>query len=1433
MHSHSLCHGSPFAALLAIAIGLSVSSVYPGQTASAQDQKIYTTCGQGATEQPYFCALDAQNLSISGISTDPISGFISVSRDGNHLAFVKESTVYISTVDASATTVAGTIPDGFFYGNPIALSKDGTKLAIKGGSGLIVMDVSSGSVTPINTENLTETRFLEWSPDGDKLIYGRRLTQNNFAVFMRNADGSGNEIQLTTPGQNEQDISADWSLDGEKIIVHRTDSGVAPTFVPKSYLVHVDIASGMSTVYDITVYLDRWVQGIEISPDGQRIAISIDHAILDEDSNWIATEETISTMASSGGPLTKLYSYVWSGGPYTQPSIWETLEWTGIPEELIVNNTGDEPDILLDGVCDANASQAGRQCTLRAAIMEANSLSGRDSVSFGITNSGPHTITLSSALPEITGPLVVDATTQSGYSGKPVVSIVGSGVGTGLSFSGGNSTVRGVSIGGFTETAVVFKTEGGNRIESSHLGLNAAGTAAVANGVGLAILNSPNNVVGGTTAARKNLIGGNTQNGIVVGGTGSSGNRIIGNWIGLDATGEVLMSNGASAIGVTGDAENIVIGELGSGNSIASDGHEGIAIKQDSGVPTAAKVVANTIGYNASGSKALGSATFGVSVAGANLAGGVPDVQVGGESSAEGNLIDATFGVSIAGEGSTGAKVSNNKIGLLNDGTLAQSDTSGIGILVLRAHGSVVADNVVGGQAFGVILAANSTQTIGNKIGVDPTGELPRPNFFGISVPRTVTTTEGTAEVGSSNIIGVEGQGNTISGNALPAIVVGEVLNLTGSSSSSEETASNFTAESIRLGLLLSSHLGHSQESDRTLVQDESNTSTGQRISGEASSDGNVIAFNHVGTNTDGDKEVGNARSDSFEEVTGSVRILAGSNNVIRGNLISGNGAGVQVQPNDDSIEVVGTKIVGNVIGGSTAVGQNMPNQYGGIQIIDASRTDVVPGALTTSGPEVRNKIFGSQNWGINISRAEFTVIRQTDITGVDGPAINDFFRFNVHDSPASLEAVANSGSLAIELVPEVTGPIDLFVSSTCVEGNGHGTFVKTFGGTANVAQTETIGYSDLPGTGASGAIGLWLSTTSTSAGSDAETSVYSECVRIADPADVAKVDIQSEETGSVADTLDVTVDVTTNSSAVQSVAQTIRPSSRTQAPSTSARAWRANLLSDASPLQVNESAESIIISSRKQRPADGQSNVDLKLSSFADPGIAQQTGQTSQSAGTLYISRFPREPIASELEGSATAPSGSTVEPNTVSIHRYWTLRSNDLTGITYTACLDFDGIGGVEDASQLLVAQREHPGEPWTPAATSLSGTVLCAEGFTSFGDFAIVADSLVNPFHIQVGTEDTSPVDPTTRVSVSEGYPNPFGNSVQLDLTLAETGIVKIDAFDALGRRIESIHGGSLPLGRHSIRLDGARLPAGIYFIRIVASGEVHTRAVTLVR
>src|SRR5206468_139751 len=127
---------------------------------------------------------------------------------------------------------------------------------------------------------------------------------------------------------------------------------------------------------------------------------------------------------------------------------------------------------------------ADGRISLREAILAANNTAnlagGPDHIHFNIPGAGVQTITLTAALPNISGAVILDATTQPGYAGTPLIELNGTGAGTnGLYLANGSdgSTIRGLAINRFGNDGIYIAAGAdGNTIAGNIIGLDSTGT---------------------------------------------------------------------------------------------------------------------------------------------------------------------------------------------------------------------------------------------------------------------------------------------------------------------------------------------------------------------------------------------------------------------------------------------------------------------------------------------------------------------------------------------------------------------------------------------------------------------------------------------------------------------------------------------------------------------------------------------------------------------------------------------------------------------------------------------------------------------------------------------------------------------------------------------------------------------------------------------
>jgi hypothetical protein len=166
---------------------------------------------------------------------------------------------------------------------------------------------------------------------------------------------------------------------------------------------------------------------------------------------------------------------------------------------------------------------------------------------------------------------------------------------------GGTVTGAGNVISGNGSVGVeVFGAPGlGNTIEGNTIGADITGAAALANGNdGVFLDGAPGNFLGG------NLVSGNGSVGVQIFGPGASGNVLLGNKIGTDATGRAALPNARDGLFLNGAPGNVVGGPAaGAGNLISGNGSVGVQIFD--ATASGNVLMGNTIGADVTGAAAL------------------------------------------------------------------------------------------------------------------------------------------------------------------------------------------------------------------------------------------------------------------------------------------------------------------------------------------------------------------------------------------------------------------------------------------------------------------------------------------------------------------------------------------------------------------------------------------------------------------------------------------------------------------------------------------------------------------------------------------------------------------------------------------------------------------------------------------------------------
>ncbi|MCI0681621.1 MAG: SBBP repeat-containing protein, partial [Gemmataceae bacterium] len=472
-------------------------------------------------------------------------------------------------------------------------------------------------------------------------------------------------------------------------------------------------------------------------------------------------------------------------------------------------------------------------------------------------------------------------------------------------------------------------------IAGNMIGTNPAGTLALPNTYGITLGNSANNnTIGGTSAAERNVISGNSGAGIwVVQQTfpAAPDNIIQGNFIGTDGTGTLDLGNLGDGILIENNPNTTIGGAVaGTGNVISGNDGDGIRITGSGS--TGNLIQGNYIGTNAAGTAALGNSGEGVDV---DAAGNT----IGGSAAGAGNVIASNQGpdggVLVHGS-ADGTIVQGNSIGTSKDGLLLTNHFhQAYGVNIVAADNNQIIGNVLSGNQHGVNVNQGEFNHIeGNLIGTDPTGTVAVPNTSaGVRLAQASNNTVGgtaaaARNIISGNVIGVSIDGSLSTANIIAGNYIGTMLD-------GDQALGNGTYGVFIGGGAHGNTIAGTAGGAGNVV---SGNQYGIYVS-DAGTDSNTIQGNLIGTNAAGDGDLGNA-GDGIAIVAGAFGNLIGGVAAGEANTIAYNaGAGVSV-----STGGLGNRIRGNSIHSNDGLGIDLADD--GVTANDAGDGDSGPNNL-------------------------------------------------------------------------------------------------------------------------------------------------------------------------------------------------------------------------------------------------------------------------------------------------------------------------------------------------------------------------------------------------------------------------------------------------------------------------------------------------------
>ena len=683
-----------------------------------------------------------------------------------------------------------------------------------------------------------------------------------------------------------------------------------------------------------------------------------------------------------------------------------------------------------------------------------------------------------------------------------------------------------------------------NVVVGNFIGSNASGTAGLGNqNAGVMIRSgATDNTIGGTAFGSRNVISGNSQEGIQIEGVGTTRNVVLGNSIGVRRDGQVALPNGFAGILIWQGASGNTVGGLtvAGRNIISGNGNEGIAIIDVN--TTDNRIVGNFIGTDIGGTVAIPNASYGVQIINA------PGNRVGGTMGGASNLLSGNVisGAKLTGTGTTGNRIQGNFIGTgyfnnapLGNGWDGVSIDGGANANWIGTDGATA-----NARTEGNIIGANRNNNVGIfQAGTDR--NVIAGNYIGIA-------SDGTTPLGAAlngvwigggakyNVVGTNGdnesdefEGNVISGNGVDGVQIpdaGTDSNIIAGNLIGVDAAGTVAKGNLRSGI----YLGTSVRGTRIGTDGNEKGDAYERniISGNGN-DGitlgfvntpppfeTIIAGNSIGTDLSGTAAIPNV--DSGVYVFGSGNRIGtnsdGRSDELERNLLSGNLQSGLTLASQDGFATSGNVVAGNYLGTRASGFLPLGNGIAGVRLLGAGTANNIIGGLKAGAGNLiafnGGGVAGTTKAGILAPDAGLgnTLLSNTihsnnglgiDLTG-DGVTIND--SGDVDTGPNGLQnypvltlAAPSPGKTALRGQlngrPNTTFSVQFF-SSTQSDPSGFGegqTFVGSASVTSDASGNAQI-YAELPS-----ALGKGQFITATATDQAGNTSEFSRAVAVRD----------------------------------------------------------------------------------------------------------------------------------------------------------------------------------------------------------------------------------------------------------------------------------------------------------------------------------------------
>ena len=554
----------------------------------------------------------------SGANNTIIGGTVAAAR--NVISGNNNDGIIISDGANPGTGTTGTVIQGNYIGvgsdglTAIGNGTNGVRITTESGHTIGGTAAGAGNVIAYSTEDGV---MLQNSSAVNNAILGNSIYANGTLGI----DLGNNGVTANDGGDGDSGAN---NLQNFPALTSANSNATGTTIVGT-------LNSNSSTTYRIEFFASRPTIADSLNGEGERY---LGFATVTTDGSGNATINTTlsNVWVNSGDKISATATVDLGGGNYGSTSEFAanvTATSTGI---IVVDTTSDVSDGTTTSIANlGNARGADGRISLREAIAAANATANGgtpDKIVFDIpyidgrhyyyTNDGvARQVTLgnriattarsdadlfsadpdfakswwsiklsSTILPTITQAVTIDASTQAGFAGTPIIEIDASSVvnadPNAFTLTGSNVTIRGLVINRAGDDAIEIDVGATNTmVVGNYLGTDISGTIALPNQYGITV-KTDGNIIGGTTALDRNVIAGNNTTSASYGvgfWQDADNNTVQGNYIGVGADGVKALGNRDGILFASSQTpDNNVIGgtTTSAANVIANNTQNGV-----------------------------------------------------------------------------------------------------------------------------------------------------------------------------------------------------------------------------------------------------------------------------------------------------------------------------------------------------------------------------------------------------------------------------------------------------------------------------------------------------------------------------------------------------------------------------------------------------------------------------------------------------------------------------------------------------------------------------------------------------------------------------------------------------------------------------------------------------------------------------------------